>query len=376
VKRGQRGAGKRRISALVAALGVAAAMLTACGSGSSTVSGQGPGVGNTVLGMPDLKGQTIVINTYGGTFADAFRKDVVNPFEAATGAKVTLATNCCDTFETMTKAGQFSGDIVLGNDYGPMSAWGSAGLFKSEPRLTQIAKARGMDPDYYQDNLIAVDFYAYVLAWNTKYADNRPNSWTDFLDTSKFKQTRGLFTKANSNLEIAQLGSGVPPSNLYPIDVPKALSTLSTLRQNTMVHFWKDGADLQNQLGTGEIAYSLAFSNRVTQGIQQGLPLDMTFNQSLLVASGAAIPATAKNVDGAVAFLDYYMQPEVQAAFAKDSGLAPAYPNAAAMVDPSVQKYMVTFAPNLEKAIKIDNSWWLKNLNATSATFTAWKTGR
>lgn len=370
--------GSRRMSLLVSV--VLVVVLAGCGSNADTptASSDTP-VGataklDTVLSMPDLKGQTIVINTFGGSYGEAVKKTLAAPFEAATGAKVVLTTNCCDSLDAQIEGGQFAGDLVLAGDYAAMQSRASRGLFKEDPRLAQIAKARGVDSAGYQNNLITIDYYAMVLAWNTQYANNHPSSWPEFFDTSKFQGTRGLHMDPEGTLEFAVMGTGAPASSVYPIDTDKAFATLTTLRKDTSVQFFSTGADLMNRLGTGEIAYSLAYSNRIYQAIQQGLPVDMTFNQALLVPEGAAIPATAKNVDGAVAFLDFYMQPQIQAEFAKESGVAPAYSKAAEMLDPSVQKYMATAPENIDKVLKVDIDWWMKNTSPVRAAFSKWET--
>ena len=105
------------------------------------------------------------------------------------------------------------------------------------------------------------------------------------------------------------------------------------------------------------------------EGKQDGLPIDMTSNQSLLVAGGAAIPKTAKNVDGAVALIDFYLSPEVQAAMAEDAGLAPAYPEAVELLPAELQELQVTSKEALESAILVDNAWWLENTEAAVQAF-------
>ncbi|MEV0288903.1 extracellular solute-binding protein [Kribbella sp. NPDC050820] len=331
---------------------------------------------DTVLGIPNLKGQTVVVGSAGGSFGDAIKKTVVAPFEEATGAKVVYSDTICASFDKLVKARQFASDVDMCNDYGPMLAQSDAGLLKSDPRLVQIAKARGLQADWYQSDLIANNFYAEALAWNTaKYGNDHPSSWAEFFDTSKFKGPRGLHTSATGDLEIALLASGTTPSSLYPLDVDKAFDVLDALRKNATVHFWRNGADSVNQLSTGEIGYTWTFSNRVASGVKQGLPLDMTFKQALLVGSGAAVSATAKNVDGAIAFIDFYMAPSIQAALTNESGVGPAYPAAAKLVDPSMQKYVPTTPENLSQVIPLNNDYWRKNYNALQDRYTKWQSG-
>lgn len=361
--------GPRRLRRL-AMVGVTALALMTAACGNDTATSVDPDDVDTVFDLPDLKGEEVVVTLLGGgSYLEALEKNVIKPFEQATGASVTLNTNCCDNFETAVEQGQFIGDLTMGNDYGPEQAWSEAGLLTADPRLAEIGKARGVDPALYQKDLVAVYFYAYVLAWNTKNDDNHPTTWAEFFDTEKFDGTRGLFSLPFGDLEIAALADGVDQANLFPIDIDASIAKIDRLREDVKVNFWEGGADLQNQLGSGEIDYSLAFSNRVLQGKQDGLPIDMTTNQSLLVAGGAAIPKTAKNVDGAVALIDFYMSPEVQAAMAEDAGLAPAYPDAVELMPEELQKVQVTSEEALKSAIIVDNAWWLANTEAAVQAF-------
>jgi len=147
----------------------------ACGGSTPSTSGTSSATG-TILKLPSLTGQTIVVSLLGGgSYAAALQKDVFTPFMSATGANVVVNTNCCDAFVTQVSAGQFAGDLTMGSDYGPMQAWSKQGLLHSDNRISQIAKARGIQSAWYQSDLVAVDFYAWVLAWNTKNASDHPN---------------------------------------------------------------------------------------------------------------------------------------------------------------------------------------------------------
>jgi ABC-type Fe3+ transport system substrate-binding protein len=100
----------------------------------------------------------------------------------------------------------------------------------------------------------------------------------------------------------------------------------------------------------------------------------MTYNQSLLAATGAAVLKTARNVNGAIALLDFYLQPSIQAAFAKDGGLAPAYASANDLLDPATARLMATSSQNLPLTIPINNDWWSANFTSANNAFTAWAT--
>jgi spermidine/putrescine-binding protein len=67
------------------------------------------------------------------------------------------------------------------------------------------------------------------------------------------------------------LGDGVPPENLYPLDVDRALGKLDTIREQIL--WWETGAQLQQQLADGEVALSSAWNGRVQKEIDAGTPV-------------------------------------------------------------------------------------------------------
>ena len=87
-----RRASRRRMCASLSAV-LLALTAVACGGGSTSKGQDEPQItgdvenAEPVLGLPDLTGQTIVINTWGGDIADATVTSLAEPFEAATGAK-------------------------------------------------------------------------------------------------------------------------------------------------------------------------------------------------------------------------------------------------------------------------------------------------
>src|SRR3712207_9585689 len=85
-----------------------------------------------------------------------------------------------------------------------------------------------------------------ILAYNTEQIEGTPNNWVDLFDTRKFPGRRGLRKDPSETLEVALLGDGVPPENLYPLDVDRALNKLDTIKDRIV--WWETGTQLQQQL--------------------------------------------------------------------------------------------------------------------------------
>jgi hypothetical protein len=105
---------------------------------------------------------------------------------------------------------------------------------------------------------------------------NFPNGWLVHfrnvaLASQKFPGQRGIRKSPSGTLEVALLGDGVAPENLYPLDVDRALDKLDTIREQIL--WWETGAQLQQQLADGEVALSSAWNGRVQKEIDAGTPV-------------------------------------------------------------------------------------------------------
>jgi putative spermidine/putrescine transport system substrate-binding protein len=325
-----------------------------------------------LLGTPRLDGQTIrVYITGGGSYLDALESLVLEPFQNATGATVETDPTCCDKMQAAMQNGQFIGDMVIGNDRGGDLAYADQGWIVQEPRLLQLEQQRGMPESLQSDAVIPVDLYAWIMASRDKSLP-QPQTWADFWDTQKFPGTRGLFKYPPGTLEAALLADGVPPDQLYPLDLDRAFAKLDQLRNSTKVLFWSGGAQQIQFLVSQETDYSLAFVNRIVQAQNDGTNLDFTFNQGLYAATTAGILKNARNPDGAVALLDFLLTPDVQARFAEATALAPPYPAATRLISPDKQPLMVTSPANFARVVPMSDDYWRVNIAAVIQRYTDW----
>lgn len=265
----------------------------------------------------------IVVVGFGGSYGDAWRKAVIEPFERETGVHVRYDETCCARLSSALKAGQYGGDLVVGIDHGGLLSWSNQGYLLVDPRVDALAAKSGI-PAYYRHPgaLIPVEF-AYVIAGHGKDAELPPD-WAAFWDTKRFPGVRVFNSQSPAGqMEIALLADGVAPEKLYPIDVPRALRVLERLRASHSLIFARTPADQVNLLATGAARYGVGFSNRVTAAQHDGLPIKFHWNQGLRAGNGEALIKGAHDVDAVIALLEFSMRPAVLADFAKRAGLEP-----------------------------------------------------
>jgi len=323
-------------------------------------------------GPRSLEGQQIVLYTFGGTQLETTRELVIKPFEEETGANVIVDDTCCQRLQAALEAGQFIGDVVVGLDRGGMLARDARGWFVHDPRLEQVARDRGSPDPYPSPAMLILHSYSYVIAAKDASVP-LPTTWAEFWDTKRFPGSRGInrITPA-VQLDAALLADGVPADKLYPLDVDRAFKKMTELRDATRVVVLNSGADQINSLGTGEATYAIVYSNRAYMAKRGGIPINFTYSDGFMTGNGGAILKGAKNVDGAVAFLEYHFRPDVLARFAERTGMSPAYPAAADLIRPEYRPLMATAPENAKLQHVLNDEYWQKNLAAIMERWVAW----
>jgi putative spermidine/putrescine transport system substrate-binding protein len=319
-----------------------------------------------------LEGQQVVLYTFGGTQLETTRELVIKPFEQETGAKVVVDDSCCQRLQAAMEAGQFIGDVVVGLDRGGMLARDAQGQFIHDPRLEKIARDRGAPEPYPSTSMLVLHSYSYVIAGKDASVP-LPKTWSEFWDPAKFPGARGLIRISPTvQLEAALLADGVPADKLYPLDADRAFKKLTELKNTTKIIINASGADMINNLGTGETTYAITYSNRAFLAKRDGIKINFSYNDGLLVGNGGAILKGAKNVDGAVAFLEYHYRPEVLARFAERTGMSPAYSAAAAMIAPEYRSMMPTAPENVAKQHIVNDEYWQKHTKELDEKWVEW----
>jgi len=320
-----------------------------------------------------LSGELVVIG-FGGSYGDAMREIVIEPFAAETGVEVRYLDTCCASIPTAIESGQFAGDVAVGLDVGGLLNWSGRGYFMADERLVDLAKGAGVPDIYYHPAMVITNLYAYVVAAHGTDTP-LPTNWAEFFDIESFPGTRVLMrTSPVATLEAALLADGVAPDALYPLDVNRALKKLDALRSETQVLFAESPADLVNMLATGTADYAIAYSNRMFAAAKDGLPVTFSYDQGLSTGNGHGILTGTRNPRAAVALLAFALRPDVLAAMAERTGLSP---STAAGVD-AVRPEMRDLLPASEKSqasqIPLNTNYWGEHRSSVGDAWVQWLT--
>ena len=313
----------------------------------------------------------VVFATWGGSWEAAMRKAWFEPFRAKTGIAVkTVSGNTYGKIEAMVTSGRTEWDVVESLSSFPY-------IGEKKGLLTPIDyavvdKSVVANPDMITPYSIPQVLFSDVMTYSTKL-DPAPKSWADIFDTKTYPGKRTFDgTQIATVIEAALLADGVAPSALYPIDVPRALKKLSTIRQD--IQFYATNAQGQQYMSDGQCTIGMMPDGRALSIKNNGAPVNLAFGASIMSWTSLSILKGAPNASAAQKLLAYTLTPEAQAEVAKIYTYGPVVPKAMDLI-PVERQNMLSGGPHMKGAVLRNEKWWSDNLAMVSEKFDAWKLG-
>jgi len=277
----------------------------------SSLSLKGILLAGAMLVGAQARAQTITFTSFGGNLQKGVVAAMVQP--AVDALKIRLRQDTLDgiaNVRVQVQSGSPTWDIVqLGSD--ECATAQQEGLL--EKLDYSLIKTDGIPAEARGESWIASQYYSVVMAWNTdKYKDHPPQSWADFWDTEKFPGRRALSQYPQEMFEVALLADGVKPTDLYPIDVNRALAALTRIKPAVAV-WWKSGAQSTQLIKDGEVDMIAIWGSRAAAAIQDGAHAKFTYREGLLGAGCFGIPKGSKNTALAQKVIAAMVSPEIQA---------------------------------------------------------------
>jgi putative spermidine/putrescine transport system substrate-binding protein len=346
----------RRKFLKVSGLGLAGATLLGtleCRGGGS--GGEGGGSGS----------EGLVFTSSGSSYQRAQTKAWLKPYSNETGTTIRQdSPTDYAKIQSMVENDQVIWDVVnVSNDFGLQS---TADLL--EPLDYSVIDKEPILEGYATEYRIACMLYANTLAYNTEQIDGTPSSWADLFDTQMFPGQRGLRKSPSETLEVALLGDGVPPENLYPLDVDRALNKLNTIRDQIV--WWETGGQLQQQLADGEVALASAWNGRVQKEIDAGVPVKIQWNENLQTADYLVVPKGTANKEKAMELIAYCVSGQNNHRLSEYIPYAPINEKSIPKVDPQVTSQLPT--AYREVGVTFNAEWWDNNREAVEQRFNKW----
>jgi len=314
----------------------------------------------------------LYINTWGGVWESAAREHIFKPFTAETDVEIrTVSPVSFAKLAAQVRSGVYEFDVTtLGA--GELLRANDANLVDAIDNAT-IDQAKLWDGAVFK-NGVSFDCFSTVIGYRKeKFPNGGPQNWADFWNVEKFPGNRSLQRYAARVLPLALLADGVAVDGLYPLDIDRAFQSLDKIKPHIRV-WWTAGAQSQQILRDGEVDVMGIWQGRLFEMIQQGAPLDMTWNQAEIDKGYWVVARGTPRSEHAWQFIQSASLPDRQAAFAVAAISSPTNPKAFDFIDFEKAKFMPTAPQNFPKTFEQNIDNFGADLEEVTQRFEEWVT--
>ncbi|WP_447749189.1 ABC transporter substrate-binding protein [Pseudomonas nicosulfuronedens] len=317
----------------------------------------------------------LTVISFGGTSKDVQTEAFYKPFEKAEGMKVIAGeyNGEMGKIKAMVDTGSVNWDVVQVE--GPELLRGCEdGLFEPlDPAI--LGKAEDYVPGTLSDCGAGLLVWSMAMVYDGKRFPNGPTGWTDFWDTQKFPGKRSLRKGAKYTLEIALLADGVKKEDLYKVlatkeGVDRAFRKLDQIKPS--IQWWESGAQPMQFIASGDVAMSTAYNGRAFAAQEEGAPMKVVWNGSLLAIDSWAIPKGSPNKKAAEDFIAFSLKPEQQKIHTVKLGYGSVNLGTTKLLDPKLLERLNTAPENLEQAVPVNFEFWVDHGEDLEQRFNAW----
>jgi putative spermidine/putrescine transport system substrate-binding protein len=230
-------------------------------------------------------------------------------------------------------------------------------------------------PSVRHPNLVGNLYYATVLVYNTDVfkAGEHPKSWKDFWNVAAFPGARTLADQRSgaAELEFALLADGVPRDHLYPIDMGRAFASLGRIKPY-VPKWWDTGALSAQLLERKEAVAGGLWNGRAQDLIDKGVPLAIEWNEAKQQLQAWAVVKGSPNAANAQRFIDFALQPRIQAELTRHIAYGPTNDQAFKYVRPEDLAKLPSAPENYKDSFEQNAMWWSDNLVAVGERWQSW----
>jgi len=323
------------------------------------------GICGAVLGASEA--QSLVWVDGGGAYGEAVLKQVLTPWQVATGSKIVQVSGTNNAkLRAMVEAKRvvwdvYNGDNTWGTDFD--SSWLTPLDYDVIPKDQIIP---GFATKYRVANMI----YSIQLAYNTDKIKSAPTGWADFFDLQRFPGKRGVMDySAGGIFEVALLADGVSRDELYPLDIDRAIRNLNKIK--TSLVFWQSGAQAADLVGSGEVSMIMIYNARAfdLKNVQKK-PIDYVFGGQILAAAYLSVPKGAQHPEEAMRLIGYAVSKDIDG---KLSALLPVAPTNKDSTPNSAMKPVLPTSHLDEPYALFNDQWIAQNSDVLESRYQAWK---
>ena len=263
--------------------------------------------------LEKFRGKELVVVSWGGSFQEAQRKALFEPFVKEFGIKL-IEDSPSDQakIRAMVKTNNVTWDVVDLGSYYPDNL-GSLGFL--EPIDYSIVDNTHLLPKFAAKYHVGTITYSDILAYRTDVfpEGKAPTSTADFWDVKKFPGRRSMYALPLSNYTFAMVALGYKPDEVYPLTdekIDQIYKKMDEVKPHVTV-WWKAGAQPAQLLVDKEVVMASAWNGRIEKVIREGAPIKIIWNGGALQGDSWCIPKGAPNKELAQLFIAWQALPEV-----------------------------------------------------------------
>ncbi|WP_432839770.1 extracellular solute-binding protein [Dactylosporangium sp. CA-092794] len=342
-----------------------ALVTTACGSSTSDGGAGAPASSKTTI-------------TWQSTGGDGQKQEIQafqEPFTAKTGAKFNNVTSLSyiAQLQTMVDAKKTIWDVVHTGSYLAMAYCGK--LFEKVDTSKMAASL--MPAGTTTECSVPGTKFATEFAYNTTvYKDVVPTKIADFFDTKKFPGKRVVYNNPKGILEAALAADGVPPDQIFPMDVDRALKKLGTIKSDLI--FAPSYTALQQNLVDKQATMTLTLNGRLSIINDSGGTMAPVWDFSSWDYDAWVVPKGAPNAKAAEEAIAFALEPAQLSKYSSLNGLIPVRSDidpASIPLKENVKLFNAFTGAQRGQLARQDAAYWAANVAEVTKKWTAWQVG-
>ncbi|WP_406567468.1 ABC transporter substrate-binding protein [Azospirillum canadense] len=333
-------------------------------------------LGGAAVVTAQAQARDLTVVSWGGAYQEAQKKVYFEPFKTATGLPLNDESwdGGIGVLRAKVQGGASTWDVVqVEAEELPLGC--EEGLFET----LDYSKIGGRDAylsEAVHDCGIGAIAVSYVLAYDKDKLKDPPKSWADFFDTKKYPGKRALRLGPKTTLEIALMGDGVAPQDVYKVlateaGVDRAFKKLDSIRSDLI--WWKAGAQPPQLLASGEVVMTDVYNGRIDAANRdEKKNFGIAWNGAIFTIDHWAILKNTPNLNAAYKFLDFAGKPENQAKLPQYIAYGPTNKRALSMIDEARLADLPTAPEILATSVNINSAFWLENIDRLNERFNKW----
>ena len=329
-----------------------------------------------VLKFARAQSKRIVVRDDGGIYTKAYGAVYYRPFTEKTGIEVVGVQANAEPvaqIKSMVDTKSYTWDMAKISQPAILLLTTQGKVYLEKHGLENDAIVKTIPAHYMSAYGVPTNIYSTVLAYRTDAFKGRkaPSSWADFWNVKDFPGRRSLRKHPFDTLEESAMASGVPVSQLYPLNVDKAFANLDAIKPKVDV-WWNSGAQVEQMLKAGEVDMIATWVSRPQSAMADGAPVAIVWNQNLWGVDNWSILAGTPNADACREFMKFASDPKRMASLVEYFPAGVTQPDAFKYIKAEVAKNCPTHPDNIKNGVQINAKYWLDNQAPVTEKFNSW----